>query len=108
MKVALVIALALTAAPAMIAPTAADAQVLAGQRRAPTPALSERDVTRLNSAQDRVFDLTDRIAAIEAAGEAQGGLTPAQTAQIEAHRANLARAQETVDKLEAKRARRQG
>ncbi len=107
MKVVLAIALALVVAPAVIAPTTADAQVLAGQRRAPTPALSERDVERLNHAQDRVFELSDRISAIEAAGETQGGLTPAQTTQIEEYRADMARAQETVDKLEEKRARRQ-
>jgi len=108
MKIALIIALSLaSAAPAVIIPTSSDAQVLAGQRRYARPALSERDVERLNSAQDRVLALEEQIAAIEAAGEAGGGLTPAQTAQIEERRADMARAQETVDKLEAKRARRQ-
>jgi hypothetical protein len=108
MKIALIIALSVAAAtPAVVIPTVSDAQVLTA-RRAPRPALSTREVERLNAAQDRVFELTDQITEIEAAGEVQGGLTPEQTAQIEAHRASLARAQETVDQLEAKRARRQG
>jgi TolA-binding protein len=114
MKIALIIALSVAAAvPAMVVPTASDAQVMTSRFREnggsrSRPPLSERELRHLSEAQDQIFELTDQIAAIEAAGQTQGGLTPEQTTQLETHRAAMARAQETVDKLEAKRARREG
>ncbi|QTC93075.1 hypothetical protein [Brevundimonas goettingensis] len=113
MKAALIAALVFTTAtPAVVLPTTADAQVMAGRgaarsaaRRA-RPALSEREEDRLYAAQDQVANLQQQIEAIETAGQTAGGLTPEQTAQITAHRTEMAEAQTVIDRLEAKRARR--
>lgn len=114
MKFVLIAALALSvAAPAAVtfAPTSAEAQVMAGRgaarqaERARRPALSEREENRLYAAQDEVQTLTQQVEEIQAAGESQGGLTPAQTAQIQAHQAEIAEKQAVIDHLEAKRDR---
>lgn len=114
MKLLFIAALALSvAAPVAVSvvPTSADAQVLAGRNaarattRAPRPALSERELNRLYAAQDEVQTLTQQVEDIQAAGEAQGGLTPAQTAQIQAHQTEIAEKQAVIDRLEAKRDR---
>lgn len=111
MKAFLIAALVLSSAPVVIAPTLADAQVLAGrgaaraaERRA-RPALSVREEDRLYATQDQVATLEEQIATLEAAGQTAGGLTPEQTTQIAAHRAQLAEARTVVERLEAKRAR---
>ncbi|MCS6622629.1 hypothetical protein N0B44_06890 [Roseibacterium beibuensis] len=111
MKRSLVIALAAAMAiPAVTVPvTTADAQVLTGRnapRRAPPrPALTEREETRLYEAEDQVFEIDSQLAEIQAAGEAAGGLTPAQQAEIETLTRRRAEAQRTIDRLEAKRNR---
>ena len=115
MKLVLIAVVALSvAAPVAVTvvPTSAEAQVLAGRSaaRAATrrarPALSERETERLYAAQDEVQSLTQQVEDIQAAGTAQGGLTPEQTAQIQAHQTRIAEEQAVVDRLEAKRDRR--
>ena len=110
MKLALIAALALvTAMPVVSLPSASDAQVLtrrSAPARAPRPPLSPAEEDRLYAAQDLVLELDTQIENLQAAGEAAGGLTPEQTAQIQAHTARRAEAQRTVERLEAKRDRR--
>lgn len=114
MKFVLIAALALSvAAPVGVtfSSTTAEAQVMAGRgaarqaARARRSALTEREESRLYAAEDRVQALTQQVEEIQAAGEAQGGLTPAQTAQIQSHQAEIAEKQVVIDRLEAKRAR---
>ncbi|WP_332654572.1 hypothetical protein [Brevundimonas sp.] len=111
MKRSLVVALALaTAMPVISLPVMADAQVLTGRgsaRRAapPRPALSEREENRLYEAEDLVSEIDVQLAEIQAAGEAAGGLTEAQQAQIDTLTRRRADAQRTIDRLEAKRNR---
>ena len=112
MKRSLVIALAAALAlPAVTVPvTPADAQVLTGRgapRRAapPRPALSEAEENRLFEAEDQVFQIDTQLADLQAAGEAAGGLTEAQQAQIDALTRRREEAQRTIDRLEAKRNR---
>ncbi|MDI6623870.1 MAG: hypothetical protein QME55_04000 [Brevundimonas sp.] len=111
MKRSLVVALALaTAMPVISLPVMADAQVLTGRgapRRAapPRPALSEAEENRLYEAEDQVFEIDSQLADIQAAGEAAGGLTEAQQAEINALTRRRADAQRTIDRLEAKRNR---
>ena len=110
MKRSLVIALGLAVAlPAITVPAApADAQVLTGRnaatRNAPR-ALSERELNRLYEAEDLVIDLDGQIADIQAEGEAAGGLTQAQQAQIAELTRRRDEAQRTIDRLERKRNR---
>lgn len=115
MKLVLIAALALSvAAPVAVSvvPTSAEAQVLAGRgaaraaTRARRPALSEREENRLYAAQDEVASLTQQVEEIQAAVETQGAPTPEQTAQIQAHQTRIAEEQAIVDRLEAKRNRR--
>jgi peptidoglycan hydrolase CwlO-like protein len=109
MKRTLVVALALaTAMPVITLPVTADAQVLTGRgapRRSapPRPRLSQAEENRLYDAQDQVMDLDSQIADIQAAAEAQGGLTPAQQAEIAELTRRRHEAQRTVERLEAKR-----
>lgn len=111
MKRSLVVALALaTAMPVISLPVMADAQVLTGRgapraTSAPRPALSEREENRLYEAEDQVFEIDSRLADLQAAGEAAGGLTEAQQAEINALTRRRADAQRTIDRLEAKRNR---
>ena len=112
MKRSLVIALSAALAVPVIglSATPADAQVLTGRNApnrsaAPRPALSEREQNRLFEAEDQVFEIDSQLADIQAAGEAAGGLTEAQQAQIEALNRRRAEAQRTIDRLEAKRNR---
>ena len=113
MKHSLVIALsAALALPAVTVPvTAADAQVLTGRnapRRpapAPRPALTEAEEDRLAEAEDQIFEIDSQLADIQAAGEAAGGLTEAQQAQVDTLTRRREQAQRTVDRLEAKRNR---
>ena len=111
MKRSLVIALSAALAVPVIglSATAADAQVLAGRhaarRPAPRPRLTEAEETRLFEAEDLVFELDGQIADIQAAGEAAGGLTEAQQAEIATLTRRRADAQRTIDRLEAKRNR---
>lgn len=112
MKRSLVIALsAAMAIPAFTLPAGpSDAQVLTGRgapRRAapPRPALTEREENRLFEAEDQVFEIDSQLAEIQAAGEAAGGLTPAQQTQIDTLTRRREEAQRTIDRLEAKRDR---
>lgn len=113
MKALLIAALVLSsAAPVVVVPTFADAQVLTGrgtaraaERRA-RPALSEREQERLYATQDQVSTLEGQIATLTEASETAGGLTPEQTTQMSAYQTQLAEARTVVDRLEAKRARR--
>jgi len=110
MKRSLVIALGLAVAVPAISLTAApaEAQVLTGRnaatRNAPRP-LSERELNRLYEAEDLVFELDTQIAEIRADGEAAGGLTDAQRAQIAELTRRRDDAQRTIDRLERKRDR---
>ncbi|MGV9010729.1 hypothetical protein [Brevundimonas sp.] len=111
MKLALIAAVALaTAMPVVSIPVVSDAQVLTGRgtapRRAPRPALSPIEQGRLFEAQDLVMELDGQIEDIQTAGEAAGGLTAEQTAQIQQHTTRRAEAQRTVERLENKRDRR--
>jgi TolA-binding protein len=115
MKVILIAALVLSsAAPVVVLPTLADAQVMAGRGAARSaerhrrPALSEREEDRLYAAQDQVANLQEQIEALETASQGAGGLTPEQATQIASHRTQLAEAQTVIDRLEAKRARHEG
>ncbi len=108
----LVVALALaTAMPVITLPVTADAQVLTGRgapRRAspPRPRLSEAETNRLFEAEDLVLDLDAQIADIQATAAGQeAGLTPAQTAEIAELTRRRNEAQQTVDRLQAKRDR---
>jgi peptidoglycan hydrolase CwlO-like protein len=109
MKRTLLVALALaTAMPVISLPVTADAQVLTGRgspRRAapPRPRLTQAEEDRLYDAQDQVMDIDSQIADIQATAEAQGGLTPAQQAEIAELTRRRADAQRTVERLEAKR-----
>lgn len=111
MKLPLIAVLALaTAVPVMSVPTVSDAQVLTGRARAaprpPRPALSPAELERLYDAQDLVMELDAQISDIRSAGEAAGGLSTEQTAQLQTHTARRDEAQRTVERLEAKRDRR--
>lgn len=115
MKPILIAAIAFAvAAPAAVSliPASAEAQVLAGRNaaRAATrparPALTEREEERLYAAQDEVQTLQMQIEDIRTSGQEQGGLTPEQTAAIAEREARIAEQQRVVDRLEAKRARR--
>ncbi|WP_374516960.1 hypothetical protein [Brevundimonas sp.] len=102
-----VIALAM-AAPAVSIPATADAQVLTGRgaRQAPRrPAITEAELNRLYDAEDEVMELDGRIADIQAAGQAAGGLTEAQQREITTLTRQRNAAQSTVDRLERKRNR---
>lgn len=111
MKRTLAVALALaTAMPVITLPVVADAQVLTGRgspRRAPPPrpALSEAEENRLFEAENQAFEIETRIADIEAAAQAQGGLTEAQQTQLAELNRRRADTQRTIDRLEAKRNR---
>jgi hypothetical protein len=112
MKRTLVVAIALaTAMPVISLPVTADAQVLTGRgapRRAspPRPRLSTAETNRLYEAEDLVAELDGQIADIQTAAEAQdGGLTPAQTAEIAELTRRRDEAQRTVERLQAKRDR---
>ena len=111
----LIAALCLTlAAPVIVtvAPTSAEAQVMAGRgasraaARRNRPALSDREETRLYDAQDQVIAIDQQIYEIQTAAEAAGGLTPEQQASIQQHEARKADHQSVIDRLEAKRERR--
>jgi len=110
MKRSFVTALALAVAmPVVTLPAApADAQVLTGRggpsRGAPRP-LSERELDRLYEAEDLVTEIDMQIADIQAEGEAAGGLTEAQQAQIAEPNRRRAEAQRPIDRLERKRNR---
>lgn len=115
MKPFLIAAIALAvAAPAAVsfAPVSAEAQVLAGRyaaraaTRRPRPALSEREEERLYAAQDEVQTLQSQIEDIRNAAAEQGGLTAEQTAAIAEREARIAEHQQVIDRLEAKRERR--
>lgn len=112
MKAFLIAALVVSsAAPVVVVPTFADAQVMAGRGAARSaerhrrPALSEREEDRLYAAQDQAATLEQQIAALEIAAQTAGGLTAEQTTQIAAHRAQMAEAKTVIERLEAKRAR---
>ncbi|HYD26262.1 hypothetical protein [Brevundimonas sp.] len=111
MKRSLVVALALaTAMPVISIPVASDAQVLAGRNAARRPApqrprFSEADENRLFEAEDQIIEIDGQIADIQAAAEANGGLTEAQQAEITALTRRREQAQRTVERLEAKRNR---
>ena len=111
MKRSLVIALsAALAMPAVTLPVSADAQVLTGRnapRRAtpPRPALTEAEENRLFEAEDQVFEIDSQLADLQAAGEAAGGLTEAQQAQVNVLTRRREEAQRTIARLEAKRNR---
>lgn len=112
MKPTLVVALALaTAIPVINLPApSADAQVLAGRNAArrppaPRPRLTEAEENRLYEAENAVFEIDERIAEIQAAGEAAGGLNEDQQAQITALTRRREDAQRTINRLEAKRNR---
>ncbi|MGH7026119.1 hypothetical protein [Brevundimonas sp.] len=110
MKPAFVLVLALAVAtPALYVPTLADAQVRVGSggmaRRSPPrprPRLSEAEQERLIAAEDEVFELDDKIADLEAANTAEGGLTEAQRTEWQSHTARRQAAQATVERLRAK------
>ena len=111
MKLPLIAALAIaTAMPVISIPAVSDAQVLTGRgaasRRAPRPPLSPAEQERLYNAQDLVIELDGQIESLEAAGEAAGGLTPAQSEQLQAHTRRREEAQRTVERLETKGDRR--
>lgn len=115
MKLLLIAAVAFAvAAPTAVSliPASAEAQVLAGRNaaraaaRPARPALSEREEERLFAAQDEVQTLQQQIEDIRTSGQEQGGLTPEQTAQITERETRIAEHQQVVDRLEAKRARR--
>lgn len=115
MKHVVVAALALAlATPVITISTAADAQVLTGRgaargasraapRRAQPPRLSAAEQQQLWDAQDLVTDLDSQIEALQAQGEAAGGLTDAQRVELDGHNARRTEAQATVDRLVAKR-----
>jgi hypothetical protein len=97
----------LVAAPVVSVPTPADAQVMVGRgssRGAPPrrPALSPREENRLIEAEDAVFEIEDRIAAIEASATP----TPEQLAELPELRERLERENAVVERLTAKRDRR--
>lgn len=95
------------ATPVVSIPTPSDAQVMVGRGNsrgsAPRrPALSEREVNRLMEAEDAVFEIEDRIAAIEASANP----TPEQLAELPELRERLERENAVVERLTAKRDRR--
>lgn len=110
MKHVLVAVLALAvSAPVVSIPTSSEAQVRTGRgaalRRPPRPALTERELDRLYAAEDLVMEMDNQIAAIQQAGEDQGGLSEEQRREIAALTARRDEAQRTIDRLEAKRNR---
>ena len=114
MKSALVLAAALVMAmPVVSVPTVSDAQVLTGRGRAvPTrrarpapPRLTEAEEDRLWDAQSEIGTIDEQVATLQAAGPAQGALTPEQQVQMNAHVARRAELQTTVTQLEAKKNR---
>ena len=114
MKSALVLAAALVMAmPVVSVPTATDAQVLTGRGRAvPTrrarpapPRLTEAEEDRLWDAQSEIGTLDEQVTTLQAAGQAQGALTPEQQVQLDAHVARRTELQAIVTQLEAKKNR---
>lgn len=116
MKLTLVALLAaVMAAPVISIPTPSDAQVLTGRGRASParrparpapPPLSEAEEDRLWDAQAEIDTIDRQIAELQVLGQGQGGLTPEQQAQLNAHNARRATLQADVTRLEAKRDRR--
>lgn len=108
MKFALVLSLALiVASPVVHIPTSAEAQVLTGggaSRSAsrPRPRLSEAELDRLVAAEDEMASLEEKLADLEAANEASGGLSESQRAEWQSHAARRQEVQATVDRLRAK------
>ncbi len=111
MKLALVALLAAAvAAPVVYVPTPSDAQVRVGsgarrdppRRVRPAPRLTEAEEDRMYAARDEILDVDSEIANIRAAGEAAGGLSAEQQAQIDALGVRRTAAQRVVDQLEAK------
>ncbi|KQY84573.1 hypothetical protein [Brevundimonas sp. Root1423] len=114
MKSALVLAAAIVMAmPVVSVPTVSDAQVLTGRARAAParrarpapPRLSEAEENQLWDAQSEIGTVDEQIAAVQAAGQAQGALTPEQQAQLNAHNARRTELQAVVTRLEAKQNR---
>lgn len=107
MKIMLLAAALIAASPVVAVPTPADAQVLAGRnaaRNASRPArvtAEERRENRLRDAEDRVFELDEKIAELNTASESPSGLTPAQQRQLAQLTARREDAQRTVDRLTA-------
>ncbi|MGA0546231.1 hypothetical protein ACO2Q1_13235 [Brevundimonas sp. VNH65] len=113
MKSAAVVALSLLiAAPSAVAvaPSPAEAQVLAGsnaaRRVAPRrPGLSDRDRERLYAAQDRQIEHETKIAELTAITEAGGVLSEQQTRELAQLQRRLADTVEDIERLEAKNER---
>lgn len=114
MKSALVLAAALVMAmPVVSVPSVSDAQVLTGRGRAqPTrrarpapPRLTEAEEDQLWDAQSELGTVDEQIAAVQAAGQTQGALTPEQQAQLNAHTTRRTELQAIVTRLEAKKNR---
>lgn len=105
-----VLALA-TAMPVVSVPVSADAQVLTGRSSAPRrprtqpPRLTQAEQMALFDAQDVVDDMNSVIDELTEAGEAAGGLSDQQRAELDAATARRDEAQATVARLEAKRDR---
>ena len=114
MKSVLVLAAALVMAmPVVSVPTVADAQVLTGRSRATSarrarpapPRLTEAEEDQLYDAQTEIGTISEQVAGLQAAGQAQGALTPEQQAQLNAHGARRTELEAIVTRLEAKKNR---
>jgi len=103
-KLSLALTAALIAGPPVVsAPSTADAQVLAGRNAARASAPRETRETRINNriadAEERLFEIEERIAGIEALREDGAVLTPAQERQLAQLNARKEREQREIERL---------
>lgn len=113
MKSVLVLAAAVVLAmPVVSVPTVSDAQVLTGRGRgtptrrarpAPPPRLSEAEENRLWDAQAELETLDEQIAEVQAAAQAEGGVTAEQHALLNTQATRRAELQAVITALEGKR-----
>lgn len=105
-KAVIVCAATILALPAAYVATTADAQVLAGRNaaradRSPRVTREERLSNLRFEAEERLAEVEERIAGIEAAVQAAGSPTEAQTRQLERLAGRKAREEREIARLTA-------
>lgn len=107
MKLALIaIAFGIVLVPTVSVPTSAEAQVLAGSNaaradRTPRVTREQRLSKLLYEAEDRLLEIEERIAEIQAAIGPEGQPTPAQARQLEQLTRRQAREKSEIERLNA-------
>ena len=92
------------AAPDVSALPSMETQVLAGRgatlgRRGPQPTREDRLLNLRAEAEDRLFEVEDRIAEVEGDVQGAGSTTPAQQRELERLRQRQEREKKEIDRL---------